>query len=132
MLAVAEKIGVGHVAVTEETRELVGRVLDSGWFSPGLMCARFEREWAALHDRRYAVFVNSGTSALQIAFAAPKEKHGVETRRFLPLTAQPVYRELVDEDDFPNAKRVNAEGLYWGITSWNVRYGRAAHQRSHA
>ena len=76
MFAVAEKIGVGHVAVTEQTRELVGRVLDSGWLSPGPMCARFEREWAALHDRSYAVFVNSGTSALQIALAALKEKHG--------------------------------------------------------
>lgn len=45
------------------------------------------------------------------------EQNGVETRRFLPLTDQPVYRDLVDEDELPFAKRVNAEGLYWGCHS---------------
>ena len=69
------RIGVGHVEVTPLVRDNVADVLRSGWLSPGRWCTRFEREWAALHQRRYAVFVNSGTSALQIAIAALKEKH---------------------------------------------------------
>lgn len=76
-LAVAEhRVGVGDVRVTPLMREYVGDVLDSAWFSPGRYCRRFEREWADLHERRHAVFVNSGTSALQIALAALREKYG--------------------------------------------------------
>lgn len=43
------------------------------------------------------------------------EERGIETRRMLPLTDQPVYRELVDEDDFPYARKVNRQGMYVGI-----------------
>mgnify|MGYP001578508390 CR=1 FL=1 len=78
-LSVDRRIGVGGVTTTPRTREYIGAVLDSEWYSPGKWCARFEREWAALHDRKYAIFVNSGTSALQIALAALKEKHGWQT-----------------------------------------------------
>lgn len=74
-----DRIGVGHVQVTPLMREYVSDVLDSGWLSPGRWGARFEREWAALHDRKHAVFVNSGTSALQVSLAALKEKHGWQT-----------------------------------------------------
>ena len=74
-----ERVGVGHVQVTPLMREYVNDVLDSGWLSPGKWCARFEKEWAALHGRRYAVFMNSGTSALHVAVAALKEKHGWQT-----------------------------------------------------
>ena len=75
-VALAKRIGVGSVTTTQKTRDLVNRVLDSEWYSPGEMCRRFEREWAKAHDREFAVFVNSGTSALQIAVAALKEKYG--------------------------------------------------------
>ena len=43
------------------------------------------------------------------------EKDGIETRYFLPLTDQPVYRSIVNEDDFPFAAKVNREGAYVGI-----------------
>ena len=43
------------------------------------------------------------------------EANNVETRYLLPLTDQPVYRNLVNEDDFPFAKRVNEQGMYVGI-----------------
>lgn len=70
------RIGVGHVATTAKTRDLIGAVLDSEWYSPGKFCQRFERRWAELHGRQHAVFVNSGTSALQIAVDALKERYG--------------------------------------------------------
>jgi dTDP-4-amino-4,6-dideoxygalactose transaminase len=77
-VAVAEhrpRVGVGGVRITDKTREYVADVLDSGWLSPGKWCRHFERQWADLHERRHAVFVNSGTSALQVAVAALREKY---------------------------------------------------------
>lgn len=42
------------------------------------------------------------------------EQRGVETRDMLPLVNQPVYSELVKEDDFPVAKWINNNGFYVG------------------
>ena len=75
-IAASPRVGVGDVRITDLTRQYVGEVLDSGWLSPGRFCKRFEREWADLHERKHAVFVNSGTSALQIGLAALREKYG--------------------------------------------------------
>lgn len=69
-------IGVGSVETTQAMRANVNDVLDSNWFSPGKWCRRFEEDWAALHHRNYACFVNSGTSALQVALGAMKERYG--------------------------------------------------------
>lgn len=43
------------------------------------------------------------------------EQHGIETRRMLPLTCQPVYRSWCNEDDYPVAKWINENGFYLGI-----------------
>src|SRR5277367_5072498 len=40
------------------------------------MTRRFEQEFAKLHDSKFSVFTNSGTSCLHIAVAALKEKYG--------------------------------------------------------
>ncbi|GAB4171694.1 MAG: DegT/DnrJ/EryC1/StrS family aminotransferase [Wenzhouxiangellaceae bacterium] len=53
----------------EELAEL-GRVLESGVLSRGQMLTAFEQAFATLCGTRYAVGVNSGTSALQIALEA--------------------------------------------------------------
>lgn len=73
------RIGVGHVATTQRTRDYIDEVLDSAWYSPGRFCKRFEQEWAAFHGRQFAVFMNSGTSALQVAVASLKEKYNWST-----------------------------------------------------
>lgn len=52
------------------------QVLDSNRITSGPMMSRFEAEVAALHDRRFGLMSNSGTSALQIALGALKEMHG--------------------------------------------------------
>ncbi len=70
------KIGVGGLKITERHRRLVNQVLNSGRLSCGPMVERFESSFAKLHDCRFAVFCNSGTSALHIALAALKEKRG--------------------------------------------------------
>lgn len=52
------------------------QVLDSGRLSAGPMMARFERDFAGLHGHHFGLMSNSGTSALQIAVAACKERYG--------------------------------------------------------
>jgi perosamine synthetase len=70
------EIGVGGFAVSARSRRYVNEVLDSNRLSYGPFHRRFEAAFAAEHDSKHAVFCNSGTSALQIALQALKEKHG--------------------------------------------------------
>lgn len=70
------EIGVGGFAVSPLARRYVNEALDSNRLSYGPFHRRFEAAFAAEHDSKYSVFCNSGTSALQIALQALKEKHG--------------------------------------------------------
>lgn len=42
-------------------------------------------------------------------------KHGIETRRMLPLISQPVYKDMWNPDDYPVAKWIDDNGFYCGI-----------------
>jgi dTDP-4-amino-4,6-dideoxygalactose transaminase len=42
-------------------------------------------------------------------------QHGIGVRDTLPLTNQPAYKGLFNEDDYPNAKFMNNHGLYTGV-----------------
>jgi len=45
------------------------------------------------------------------------EANGIETRHMLPLTNQPYLKRLMGDDleeRFPNAKRINRQGFYFG------------------
>lgn len=55
---------------TEEEIEAVSRVLRSGWWAMGPEVEAFEEEFARYVDVRYAVAVNSATSALELAARA--------------------------------------------------------------
>jgi len=70
------RIGVGEVRIGAKAKANVLTALDADRLSYGPFSREFERRFAGLHSRRFAAFVNSGTSALQIALAALKEKHG--------------------------------------------------------
>lgn len=70
------KIGVGAVKIDPLSKEFVNRVLDSTQLTYGSFSERFEREFAKCHNRKFAIFCNSGTSALQVGFDALKKKHG--------------------------------------------------------
>jgi dTDP-4-amino-4,6-dideoxygalactose transaminase len=70
------QIGVGGFRMTDRARQLVLDVLDSNRLNAGPMMARFEAAIASLHDRRFGLMCNSGTSALQIGLAALKEREG--------------------------------------------------------
>jgi len=69
-------IGVGYFRTTDRARGYIKKVLDSGRVTYGPFHRRFESKFASLHDSKFSVFVNSGTSALHIALQSLKERHG--------------------------------------------------------
>jgi dTDP-4-amino-4,6-dideoxygalactose transaminase len=56
--------------IGEEERAAVDRVMRSGMLAQGPEVAAFETEFSAIVDGRHSVAVNSGTSALHLAFLA--------------------------------------------------------------
>ena len=69
-------IGVGGFAVSNAARKYVNEVMDSGRISYGKFSREFEQKFAELHECKHAIFCNSGTSALHVALAIFKERHG--------------------------------------------------------
>ncbi|HEV8058848.1 MAG TPA: DegT/DnrJ/EryC1/StrS family aminotransferase [Gemmataceae bacterium] len=72
------RVSVGDIRIGPKERNYVNQVLDSSRLSYGPFSQKFESLFASLHDCKYAIFCNSGTSALHIALAALKERHGWE------------------------------------------------------
>jgi len=54
----------------DEERAAIQRVIDNDWYTYGPETAAFEQEIATYHGRQYAVAVNSGSSANEVAVAA--------------------------------------------------------------
>jgi perosamine synthetase len=71
-----KQIGVGGLEIGPLEKKYVNQVLDSSRLSHGPLSQRFESLFAREHDCRYACFLSSGTSALHIALAVLKERHG--------------------------------------------------------
>jgi dTDP-4-amino-4,6-dideoxygalactose transaminase len=46
------------------------------------------------------------------------ESNGIETREMLPLTNQPCYKGMFNEDDYPVAKWINKQGFYIGCSQY--------------
>lgn len=72
----ARQLGVGDATIGDLEKAYVLDVLNKNRLSYGPYIATFEREFARLHERRYAMFCNSGTSALHVAVHALKETFG--------------------------------------------------------
>lgn len=68
-------IQVGGFTITRRQKTLVNKVLDSTRLTYGPMTQKFEKMWAELHEVKYALFCNSGTSALQVAIHALKDQN---------------------------------------------------------
>ena len=71
-------ITLGHLAISDQGKKYVNDCLDSNRLSRGKYTAQFENDFSKLHGCKHGVFCNSGTSALQIALAALKERHCYE------------------------------------------------------
>lgn len=68
-------MGVGYAYVGELEKKYVNMALDAGRLSQGEFVYKFEKKFAELHQQKYGVACNSGTSALHIALEALKEKY---------------------------------------------------------
>ncbi len=75
-LATRVRLGVGEVVISPAARANVLDALDHNRLSYGPYTRRFEQDFAALQKHRFACFMNSGTSALQVGLAAMKEHYG--------------------------------------------------------
>jgi dTDP-4-amino-4,6-dideoxygalactose transaminase len=73
-----EMIPAAKPIIGDEEREAVDRVLRSGMIAGGPEVAAFESEFSELVDGRHSIAVNSGTSALHMAFVAAGIKAGDE------------------------------------------------------
>jgi len=70
------QIGVGGLVLSEQEKKLVNQVLESNRLTYGPMSQKFERDFALRHGCKHALFLNSGTAALEIALAALKYRRG--------------------------------------------------------
>lgn len=69
------RIGVGSVKISRLEKQYVNEALKNNRLSYGPLVRQFEKEWSSLHNVKYAIFCNSGTSALQVAVHALKILH---------------------------------------------------------
>ncbi len=70
------QLGVGGFTVTPLAKKYVNEVLKTGRLTYGPFLKSFEEKFAQIHDRRFAISANSGTSALQVAVHALKSMDG--------------------------------------------------------
>ena len=107
-------VGVGGLELTIQNKRMVNRVLDGNRLSYGPFTKKFESEFAKMHQSKFGVFTNSGTSALHIALGALKERYGwkdgdeviVPALTFVATSNTVIYNNLkpvfvdVEEDTF--------------------------------
>ena len=63
------KIPFGTISITQDSKDLVGRILDSGRVSSGKYVREFEEQFAELTGTKEAVALSSGTDADALALA---------------------------------------------------------------
>src|SRR3989338_11006349 len=68
-------IGIGTVSINSEAKKSISGILDSNRLSYGYFTKKFESEIAKIHGRKYAIFINSGTSALYVSLQVLKDKY---------------------------------------------------------
>src|ERR1700721_2709861 len=71
-------ISLGHLNINSRGKEYVNDALNNNRLSRGKFTNTFEKEFAKLHGCKHAIFMASGTCALQVALAALKEVYGYE------------------------------------------------------
>ena len=62
--------------ISSKAKEYVNQVLDANRLSYGPFLQAFERDFSNLHDCKFGIISNSGTSSLQVALQALKDIHG--------------------------------------------------------
>ncbi len=67
------KLPIADLRISKKAKEYVSLVLDSNRLSYGPFTKNFESSFAKIHKRKYAIFTNSGSSALLVSLLALKE-----------------------------------------------------------
>ena len=75
---VQRKITLGTLNISGDGKRYVNEALNANRLSRGPFTEKFEHQFAKAHGCKYGIFLNSGTSALQVALAALKEYHGYQ------------------------------------------------------
>lgn len=70
------QLGVGGLIISPRAKALVNESLENNRLSYGPMHIRVERMFADMHNVKFSLFTNSGTSALQMALTALKIHYG--------------------------------------------------------
>lgn len=71
-------ITLGTLSISDQGKAYVQDCLDNNRLSYGKYTRKFEQQFADLHGCKHGIFLNSGTSALQVALAALKEVYGYQ------------------------------------------------------
>lgn len=69
------QIGVGGLILGRKEKEYLAKVIKSNRLSYGPFSKKIEQKFAKTHGARFGLFLNSGTSALQVALGVLKEKY---------------------------------------------------------
>ena len=83
------KIRYGGVVYEKEEQAAIQRVLDRNWWLLAEEGEAFEKELAEYVGVKHAIFVNSGSSALLLAFLALARKRGINNEVIVPATCFP-------------------------------------------
>lgn len=75
-MTIKDQIGVGDIKLQDLEKKYLLDVIESNRLSYGKYSEKFESLFAKDHECKYAIFCNSGTSALHVSLAAMKEKYG--------------------------------------------------------
>lgn len=68
-------IAIADLKISKKAKQYVLEALNKNRLSYGPFTEKFEKTFARLHNRKYAIVTNSGTSALQVALHALKETY---------------------------------------------------------
>src|SRR3990167_414135 len=117
-------IQFSKASIGKEEEKAVLDVLRSGWIAAGPKTEQFEQEFAKHIGVKYAIFTNSGTAALKMAYKYMKEVDWykfiqVPKNTFLATYAAAVEMGMVLTEDSPNAK-VNVH--YGGVLDSTACY----------
>src|SRR3989344_5963540 len=66
-------IAIADLRISKKAKNYVRKALDDNRLSYGKFTEKFETEFAKIHNRKFAILSNSGTSGLQVAVHALKE-----------------------------------------------------------
>ncbi len=69
-------VAIADLRIPSSAKSYVRQVLDANRLSYGPFTRKFERMFARIHDRTFAIVTNSGTSGLQVALDALKIENG--------------------------------------------------------